>query len=140
MLLLGILIASIMILLGVGGDILLFINIQSILIVLGISLALILASYGGKGLGLVFKAPFARNMSKEDIKKCINIYKDLKVYLIVSGFIGTLIGLILMGANLTDLDALGPGLALSLITILYGLLAYIISLPIQRRLEQSVAD
>ena len=148
MLLLGIIIAIIFVLLGIGGGksglvggILIFINLPSALIVVGGALALILAAHGGKGLGLVFKAPFSRDMIKEDIKKSINVYKDLKLYLIVWGWVGTMIGLILMLTNLDIQDLVGPGLAIALLTVFYGYLtAYLICHPIQRRLEQSEVD
>ena len=147
MLFLGIIIAGLFVLFGIGGGgsgmraIILFISPPSFLIVVCPALALILAAYDGKGLGLVFKAPFVRNMVKEDIKKCIKIYKDLRIYLIVSGFVGAVIGSVLMLVNLEDPDALGPGLALAILTILYGLLfGYFICYPIQRRLEQSEVD
>ncbi len=141
MLLLGIIISIGFVLFGIGGGIALFISPASALIVYGPALALILAAYGGKGLGLVFKAPFARNMIKEDIKKSINVYKDLKLYLILWGWVGMMIGLILMGARFDNLKALGPGLALAIVGVLYGYLsAYIVCYPIQRRLEQSEVD
>ncbi len=52
------------------------------------------------------------------------------------GMIGTLIGLILMLANLDDPDALGPGMAVALITTFYGsVLANLMFIPIQNKLK-----
>lgn len=51
------------------------------------------------------------------------------------GMIGTLVGLILMLANLDDPDALGPGMAVALITTLYGsLLANLVFGPLGGKL------
>ena len=51
------------------------------------------------------------------------------------GMIGTLVGLILMLANLDDPDALGPGMAVALITTLYGsLLANLVFGPLAAKL------
>jgi len=51
------------------------------------------------------------------------------------GMIGTLIGLILMLASLDDPDALGPGMALALITTLYGsLMANLVFTPMAGKL------
>ncbi len=51
------------------------------------------------------------------------------------GMIGTLLGLILMLGNLSNPDALGPGMAVALITTLYGaLLANVICIPISEKL------
>ena len=49
------------------------------------------------------------------------------------GMIGTVIGLILLLANLTNFENLGPGMAIALLTTLYGLmLAHLIYLPVSR--------
>ncbi|HOK19211.1 MAG TPA: motility protein A [Thermosynergistes sp.] len=52
------------------------------------------------------------------------------------GMLGTLIGLIQMLKNLNDPDALGPGMAVALITTFYGsVLANIFGIPISRKLS-----
>ena len=51
------------------------------------------------------------------------------------GMIGTLIGLVLMLADLDDPSAIGPGMAVALLTTLYGsLLANLVLLPIANKL------
>lgn len=51
------------------------------------------------------------------------------------GMIGTLIGLVLMLADLDDPSAIGPGMAVALLTTLYGsLIANLILLPIANKL------
>ena len=57
------------------------------------------------------------------------------------GMIGTLVGLIAMLANLSDPDAIGPSMALALITTLYGsMLANIICIPIASKLEMRTKE
>ena len=52
------------------------------------------------------------------------------------GMIGTLIGLIAMLGNLTDVEALGPGMAVALITTMYGsMMANMIFIPISKKLS-----
>lgn len=49
------------------------------------------------------------------------------------GMIGTVIGLILLLANMRDFEKLGPGMAIALLTTFYGLLlAHLVYLPIAR--------
>lgn len=57
------------------------------------------------------------------------------------GMIGTLIGLILMLANLSDPDALGPGMAVALITTFYGsIMANLIFTPLQTKLKEQTKE
>lgn len=52
------------------------------------------------------------------------------------GMIGTLIGLVFMLVNLDDVEAIGPGMAVALLTTFYGaLLANLIFIPIAGKLE-----
>jgi chemotaxis protein MotA len=51
------------------------------------------------------------------------------------GMIGTLLGLIIMLGNLSDPDALGPGMAVAMITTLYGsVIANVICIPFSEKL------
>ncbi len=53
------------------------------------------------------------------------------------GMIGTLLGLIIMLGNLSDPEKLGPGMAVALITTLYGaLLANVVCIPFAEKLNQ----
>jgi len=52
------------------------------------------------------------------------------------GMIGTLIGLVIMLANMEDVKALGPAMAVAILTTLYGaLIANVLALPIAKKLE-----
>lgn len=54
------------------------------------------------------------------------------------GMLGTLIGLIQMLQNLSDPDALGPGMAVALVTTFYGsVLANMFAIPIGKKLTQN---
>ncbi len=50
----------------------------------------------------------------------------LKRYLIPAGVIGCLIGLVQMGGNISDPKQIPPGVAVAVLTILYGLILYCI--------------
>ena len=61
---------------------------------------------------------------------------SMAAYAPAYGMIGTLVGLILMLKNLSDSDALGPGMALALITTFYGVvLANLVFTPISKKLK-----
>ena len=69
------------------------------------------------------------------------IFAALANYAPAFGMIGTLIGLVQMLRNLSDPSAIGVGMAVALITTLYGaLVANLIALPIQGKLEQRTSE
>ena len=52
------------------------------------------------------------------------------------GMIGTLIGLVIMLSNMEDVKALGPAMAVAILTTLYGaVIANLIALPIAKKLD-----
>ncbi|ADZ90279.1 flagellar motor protein PomA [Marinomonas mediterranea] len=57
------------------------------------------------------------------------------------GMIGTLVGLVQMLANMDDPKAIGPAMAVALLTTLYGaMLANMVCLPIQAKLENRAKE
>ena len=65
------------------------------------------------------------------------VFKALAAYAPAFGMIGTLIGLVQMLRNMEDPSTIGAGMAVALITTLYGaLVANVIALPIAGKLEQ----
>ncbi len=52
------------------------------------------------------------------------------------GMVGTLIGLVIMLANMEDVKTLGPAMAVAILTTLYGaLIANVLALPLAKKLE-----
>ncbi|MDD2237359.1 MAG: motility protein A [Kiritimatiellae bacterium] len=65
------------------------------------------------------------------------VFKSLGSYAPAFGMIGTLIGLVQMLRNMTDPSAIGSGMAVALITTLYGaMVANLLALPLAGKLEQ----
>ncbi|MFW6138144.1 MAG: motility protein A [Spirochaetota bacterium] len=65
----------------------------------------------------------------------IKIFEDWGTLAPAFGMTGTLIGLILMLANIEDKSAIGPGMSTALITTLYGvILANLVFIPIANKL------
>jgi len=64
------------------------------------------------------------------------LFEALGKYAPAFGMIGTLIGLVVMLKNMDDPSAIGPGMAVALLTTLYGaLLSNLIALPIADKLR-----
>ncbi|ACB84985.1 flagellar motor protein [Natranaerobius thermophilus] len=70
-----------------------------------------------------------------------NIFRTMGTFSPAFGMSGTLIGLVSMLDDLDDPDAIGPGMALALLTTLYGVVAAnLIFLPIANKLEVKSND
>ena len=114
------------------------IDTASFLCVMGPVLGGCLIAYGSdtyKGCGAIFKP----TLNREEAAIAVDVYKLAVRISIGAGFIGTMFGWIAMlgsasggGGIDMDMGALYGGLAVSLITILYGLVfAFCLFLPLQ---------
>ena len=114
-----------------------WIDFASLICVLGPVLGGCLIAYGSdtyKGCGAIFKP----TLSREEAAIAIDVYKLAVRISIGAGFIGVMFGLIAIlqamsaGIDNMDLGAFTHGLALALISTLYGLVfAFILFLPLQ---------
>ena len=160
--------ASLMI--GLGSNQSIFIDALSLAIVIGGTIAALLVSFplpevikAPFGIGLRYavftpKAVLRRiseslgsgekeQISPGDLQKLkkelelgILIYSRMKTYAQATGWIGVLIGLVIMLRNMDDPAAIGPGMAIGLLTALYAtIIAYLICLPIQTKLERHLS-
>jgi chemotaxis protein MotA len=91
---------------------------------------------------------FVRSMLGKDINMTIDrhergqaIFKSIGDVAPAMGMIGTLIGLVQMLGNLEDPSAIGPGMAVALLTTFYGaILANMVLSPLASKLERNIAD
>lgn len=81
-----------------------------------------------------FENAIAQEDQKLDTE--VKVWDSLGELFPALGMIGTLIGLIQMLQNLSDPSALGPGMAVAMITTLYGaILANVLCIPIAKKLK-----
>ncbi|WP_457639310.1 motility protein A [Persephonella sp.] len=72
----------------------------------------------------------------QDLSTEVSVWEALGELFPAFGMIGTLIGLIQMLQNLNDPSALGPGMAVAMITTLYGaVLANVLCVPVSKKLK-----
>lgn len=70
-----------------------------------------------------------------------SIFQTMGTYAPAFGMIGTLIGLVLMLQQMEDPSAIGPGMAVALLTTLYGaIVANVVFLPIAGKLKNRTAE
>ncbi len=103
-----------------------FVNVPSLMITFGISFSLLFGIHGRTfnaflvdGFLTLFSTPPQREINKT--------YQQITVqfsrYVIGAGALGTLISLIQMLHNMTDPSAIGSGMSIALITVLYAVMA-----------------
>ena len=86
----------------------------------------------------IVKAQLSKEMTQSYVRHNTGakIFKALGDVAPAMGMIGTLVGLVQMLANMSDPDAIGPAMAIALLTTLYGaILANMLFLPIQAKLN-----
>jgi len=150
-----------------GGDLPSFVDVPSLLIVVGGSCAAFLVSFpladvvrfsGILRYAFFLPGPYKRlaypgrppsdsevdERAEEgaaeivaELKLGIVMLRRLRTYALAFGGIAVLVGLILMLKNLDDPSAIGPGIAMALISPFYGaVIAYLICLPFQTKLAR----
>ena len=135
----GFVILTGLVFLGVGSVVVALIDVPSALIIILPCIALLLFSFGTKIVKAVITV-FNKDADKESLMLGVAFFDRARSYIVAAGVLGTLIGQMIMWRNMDDPAVMGPGLALSLLTQAYALLiAFGIFLPISsslhRRLE-----
>jgi chemotaxis protein MotA len=88
-----------------------------------------------ENLNLILEAEIGNLKRRHEIG--IRVLERMSAYAPAFGMIGTLIGLIIMLGNLDDPNAVGPGMAVALITTFYGaILANLVFTPLAGKLNE----
>ena len=145
----GFLLAHVLVLFGMEDPIIFF-NVPSVLIVVGGTWALTLFSFPlqnvvsiGRYFGYTVMPPKpGADQSKVigELEIGIVMFTKMKSYAQATGWVGTLIGIVLMlgssGPDFNDPAEIGHAAAIALLTVLYGtIIAYYICLPISTKLQ-----
>lgn len=111
-----------------GGSPMLFVSAPSAMIVVGGGLMAVLVTNSRKDIFNSLKGGFGGTYdSVEEAKDAVKVTSNMYNRFISFGFIGVMVGLFFMFSNLSNPNALGPGMAVALITFFYALcLAFII--------------
>ena len=144
----GFLSAFVLVLLAMGatGDPTVFINMPSMLFVVGGTVALtlfsfplqnVISSFRYFGYTVIPPKPGA-DQSKVigELEIGIVMFTKLKSYAQTTGWVGFLIGLVLIFGSIDDPALIGPSGAIALLTALYGtIIAYFICMPVSTKLQ-----
>lgn len=109
--------------LTIYGDFSSFLDLPSFLITVLTTIGILLAKYGKE----VFQ------IYKPNNQRSSVIASDGVIISILSGFLGCLNGIVLILGNLSDQAALGPGMAMAFLPLLYSLVfALVVFFPLTR--------
>ena len=138
----GFIVMLVLVLLGLnqGVQFGMYVDTGSIVLTVFVTLAALLMSYGSD-LGRAIKAVFSSNAGRADLQLAVLVFSRGRSYALACGSLGTVIGLVIILKNLDHVSALGPGLALALLTLAYGIaLSYLVLGPVvgslKRRLDE----
>ncbi|MEW6750425.1 MAG: MotA/TolQ/ExbB proton channel family protein [Candidatus Latescibacterota bacterium] len=127
-------------LLALGANLTAMLDVVSTVIVVGLTLFGLLAGFGRR-IGAAFRAVFTSRPGRDALLTGLAVLERGKGLAVGSGVLGALIGMVVMLMKLDSPADLGPGMALDLLTILYGIgLAYGLFLPLQASLRQKLAQ
>lgn len=123
----------------VGGSPWVYLDLPSLVITVGLTVALLRSAWSFREMGGAFSAAFDASAGDERWKAAMHFFASARRYLLMSGFLAVVMGVIAMLANLSDRSRLGPNLAIALLSILYAvLLGLFVCLPLEIRCKRQV--
>ena len=137
---------------GIGSNLSTMLDAPSAIIVVGGTLASLLVSFPLKDIVgpmlacnvYVFIPPQQMTPEVErNLSVGIEIFRRAGTYASAFGWVGVLVGLAIMSRHgaLYDLERLGPGFSICILTALYGtVLHYLVFVPIRTKLSRIQAD
>ncbi len=130
----GVVILLLGLMLGIGSNIEAFVDPPSIIIVVAFGLgALWIAD---ASIGHMVRGIFSKDPRAVDLDAAASGWQLARTASVVVGFVGLLVGMVIMLKSIDDPAALGPGLAIAHLTVFYGLIVgYGFCLPCQYYVE-----
>ena len=119
-----------------------FINVPSLLIVLGGTLLLSLAHHAPQDLWEAHRASLGHaELHASVAARHMAVLQTMRVLAIGTGLVGTIIGLVQMLQNMEDPSKIGPAMAVALLTAFYGIAwAELLLAPLINRLASRVTS
>ena len=111
--------AAIIVAITMGGPLASFFDVASAVLVFGVGLGAVFFGHGGSGLALIFEAAFGV-VEREDAVEAHAATCSARRAFLGAGWIGLLIGSVLMLQNMADPSAIGPAVAVAILSLLYG--------------------
>lgn len=107
-----------------------FLNVPSALIVVVIPLLILLSIYGWAGIVDAWLWVARTPTPGKTAEDAVTFFQLAAGFALATGFLGTLVGLCTMLANMDDPAQIGPGLAMVLLAQLYGVFIAVVCISI----------
>lgn len=123
-----------------SGSLASFIDLPSILIIMAFSIPMLMASglFSDFIRGFKIMGQRINTWSLIELKRTEAALKLMVRLLVLSGLLGSIIGVVSIASSLSDVSKLGPNLAVALLTLLYSILMVFILLPIQVKVKTMI--
>ena len=112
--------ATAILVVGMGAQVMAFVDAPSLIFAVGVTAALLVLSHGFNGVTRPFHT-FLFGAGREDQELATAFFLQMGGVSLSVGTLGGLLGCIQMSMNLADPSAIGPAMAVTVLTILYGL-------------------
>ncbi len=122
---------------GTGGNAVgAFLNVPSAMLVLLAPLAIMIAVYGWAGVidgcWWVFRKPTPGKTAEE----AVGFWQLWSAFALASGFLGTMVGMVVMLTRMEDSSQIGFGMAIALLTQLYGVFVAVIGIALAAHISR----
>ena len=128
---------------GLGfGLSLVFVDCISFLLIFSFSTLASLTNYSFKEGWQMFRRAFGnRTFSLIEIQQAVLFFRNLGLYILLSGVLGFIAGVIFMMVNLEDTSSVGPNMAVALLALFYAVvIRQFFIQPLLNSLEQRALD
>lgn len=130
----GIVIVLVGLLMGIGANLSDFIDPPSLIIIGAFTLGVLLA--GGVSIPAMFRALVSSSATSAEAARAARAWGLARRAAVAAGYIGTVVGAVIILRNVEDIGSIGPGVAICIMTLFYGILVgYGLCLPCQHYLE-----
>jgi flagellar motor component MotA len=124
-----------------GGILWPYVDVPSLIIVGIFPFLFVSILFGFKEMVLAFSVSLKKETEKDKLMKSLNFFQIYSKTTWIAGFIAVLIGVVAILVNLEDKMALGPNLALALISMIYsGIINVVIIIPFTVFIKKQLRD
>jgi flagellar motor component MotA len=135
------LVGIVLAILTTGGSVWPYLDVPSIIIVGIFPFLFVSILFGFKDMGFAFSVLIRKETEKEKLIKALNFFKIYGRITWIAGYIAVLIGVIAILVYLEDKTALGPNMAVALISMLYsGIINVVIIIPFKAFIKKQLKE